>query len=100
MGIPQKMRSETELEINDIDLTTMLDVTVRASQDGNLFDTIATVIDAHTLVMGITLDKAANLIKGRPVQLQILYTNADGKPGYSEIKTVKVDEILGGTYGD
>lgn len=100
MGIPQKMRSETELEIQDIDLTTMIDVTVRASQDGNLFDTISTVIDEHTLIMGIAMDSAANLVKGRPVQLQILYTNADGKPGYSEIKTVKVDEILGGTYGD
>ena len=99
--ISQKLRSYTEITMNDIDLTQMSDIIVNVKQKPDFeVDVTPAVTDVHTLVFELSKTDAARLTN-KPVTVQVLYVDANGVPHASAIKSVPVQEVQRSeAYGD
>lgn len=100
--IPQKMSSQTELAINGIDLLTVTKIEVIVQQ-GEFYKCIedASVVSSDKLVFRLSGEDAAQLNYKKPVNLQVLYTDAYGNGGHTDVVYATVDQVIkDGVYGN
>lgn len=98
--IPQKMRSETQIDIPGVDLRKMHNINVDLKQ-GDMEETLEpiTVRDGSLVIM-VDVELASRLVANKPVYIQVLYTDSNNVPHATDIAQIKVQQILrGGTYG-
>lgn len=100
--IPQKMSSQTELEVEGIDLLTVNNIEVILRQDDFYKEiTDAAAVASNRLVFGLPAQDAALLNYKKPVFIQVLYTDALGNPAHTVKATATVDEVIkDGIYGN
>lgn len=97
------MRNTISCTIDDstVNLRTATDILLCLRQKNTAyFEYNGTVIDAHTFSAVMPKEDAMKLKKGQ-IDMQVLFTDENGNPRHTAIRSVTVDEILREAgYGD
>lgn len=96
----QKMRNRVIIHCSGGDLTKYTNILVDLVQAELALEFEPVVIDAENAYFDISKEQATAL-KPAPVKMQMLYTDENGMPQATTIKSVTVHELLRGEpYGD
>lgn len=96
----EKMRNAIIITCDNVDFQTATDIEVYVRQYDLFFQYTPSVQSAHTIVVQIPKEDAMKLNAGG-CQMQFAFTDGNGNPNASEIKTISVVDFLKEVgYGD
>lgn len=89
----QNIENRLTMEVEGVDLTTVINIEVYVKQNHRFFTYAPTVLSADTMTITVPMIHARSLSVGT-VEMQFAFTYGGGAPGQSEVVEVPVERFL------